>query len=165
LSLFWPTRPAARRRLFTGAAIVAASGLLTLMPIDLGAFGNPAPLTILWAACGWTSLGPSPAAGVLLLLLGLWLDMLTGGPPGGWALVALCAHAGLLVQSRWMALQPPGPVWACAIVALMALAIAIVINLVRGSPAGALAMLAPSALAVVGYAWAHPLFTFDEDEA
>jgi hypothetical protein len=141
-----PARPTARRKLWWGAVIVMIASLPSAAPFNVGPFGTPWPLALIWAALGWASLGPMVVSGVLLFALGLWLDALTGAPLGSWAFVALVAHGSALLQRRGLTLVPlfvGHGIGACAGVALAAAAAALVLNFARGSDLGWLALILP----------------------
>ncbi|MCU0881906.1 MAG: hypothetical protein MUF14_04470, partial [Hyphomonadaceae bacterium] len=77
--------------------IVVCASLLNLVPVSLGMFGAPWPLALIWAACGWLSLGPNAGVAALLFGLGLFLDWISAAPLGAWAFCGLITHAaGLL---------------------------------------------------------------------
>jgi hypothetical protein len=81
-----------------GAAAAAAMLTPMLAPLEIAGLPLPWILPGLWAAYGWACAGPSALSWGLLFLLGLWHDLLSGGPWGGWALVYFAAHGAALLQ-------------------------------------------------------------------
>ncbi len=81
-----------------GAAVAAAALTPMLAPVEIAAQPLPWIVPALWAAYGWSRQGASALSWGLLFLLGLWHDLLSGGPWGGWALVYFAAHGAALLQ-------------------------------------------------------------------
>jgi len=77
---------------------VIVSVLLTV-PIRVFGVGLPQPVLALVLAFAWAVIRPSVLAPFLLMLFGLFLDLLWGGPVGLWGL-ALVAAYGLILAVR-----------------------------------------------------------------
>lgn len=109
----------AERRMLVGALLAALLTIPVLAPVRIGDLAFPWPLAPLWAAIGWAWRGPSFLAAGLLLALGLWQDMLTGGPVGAWGLVYLSGYGALLALRAVAPLDslPPVLTYAAPIVA------------------------------------------------
>lgn len=168
MSSLIPARPAARRRLWSGAALVAAACLPAAMPVEFGSFGSPWPLVLIWPALGWAALGPMALSAVLLFALGVWLDVLSGAPLGSWAFVVLVAHASALLQRRGLTVMPVfagNGLGACAGVALVACLAALGLNLATGSASGWMALILPCIGAVALHPFVARWFEFEDETA
>jgi rod shape-determining protein MreD len=71
---------------------VVLSFVLTI-PIRVFNVGLPEPVFALVPAFAWAVIRPSVLAPFMLILLGLFLDLLWGGPTGLWGLALLAAYA------------------------------------------------------------------------
>ena len=165
MSTLLPGRPSTRSRLFSGLAIVAGTSLLNLVSLNLGPFGSIWPASLIWAACGWANQGPNALIGLLLFLLGLWLDLLTGGPLGAWAVVALIAHGLTMLTARFSTMMATTPLGSAAITGFFFLLAALILSISSGKGFNVLAILVPIISAVVTYPWLAPWFDLSEDEA
>jgi hypothetical protein len=162
--LFLPNRANDRRRLYAGAALVALTGLANLIPISFGVLGSPWPLGLVWAACGWLSLGPNAVVVILLLGLGLLLDLVTGSPLGAWAFCGLATYALGLAQRRWLTrLDVEGLPQIAASCFYMTLA-CLFVGLILGSIWAVFGLILPLAGAVFLYALIAPMFVFEDQK-
>lgn len=165
MSTLLPGRPSTRSRLFFGLAIVAGTSLLNLVSLNLGPFGSIWPASLIWAACGWANQGPNAVIGLMLFGLGLWVDLLTGGPLGAWAVVALIAHALTILTARFSVAMASTPMGSAAVTGLFFLVAAFILSISSGKGFNVLSILAPMVSAVVTYPWMAPWFDLSEDEA
>lgn len=85
-------RRTGRRWIVGPAAVCLALSLLLAAPIRVFGLAAPEPVFPLVAAFAWAALKPSMIAPVALVVLGLALDLLWGGPIGFWPLCLLAAH-------------------------------------------------------------------------
>lgn len=122
-----------QRRLLEGGAIVLGLATLLIIPAKLGPFPLPWPLALIWAAYAWSAAGPTIRAAGFLFVLGLWHDVLTGGPFGAWALVGLSAYGAALAQRQWVAFEGQAATFAgCGIAAIAAGLAGAILMLMRG---------------------------------
>jgi hypothetical protein len=164
VSRLLPGRPSTRLRLFSGLAIVAGTSLLNLVSLNLGPFGSIWPASLIWAACGWANQGPNAVIGLMLFGLGLWVDLLTGGPLGAWAVVALIAHALTMLTARLSVAMTSTPTGLAAITGLFFLVATIFLSILSGEGFNVISILVPIISAVVTYQWVAPWFDLSEDE-
>jgi hypothetical protein len=165
VSTLLPGRPSTRSRLFSGLAIVAGTSLLNLVSLTLGPFGSIWPASLIWAACGWANQGPNAVIALMLFGLGLWVDLLTGGPLGAWAVVALIAHTLTILTARFSVAMASTPMGAAAITGLFFLVAAFVLSISSGKGFNVLSILVPTISAVVIYPWVAAWFDLSKDEA
>lgn len=165
MSTLIPGRPSTRSRLFSGLAIVAGTSLLNLVSLTLGPFGSIWPASLIWAACGWANQGPNAVIALMLFGLGLWVDLLTGGPLGAWAVVALIAHTLTILTARFSVAMASTPMGAAAITGLFFLVAAFVLSISSGKGFNVLSILVPTISAVVIYPWVAAWFDLSKDEA
>jgi hypothetical protein len=160
-----PGRPATRQRLIVGALIVAGVGLCNLISIDLWyGFGSVWPIGLLWAACGWSRLGPHPSTATLIFLLGLWTDALTGAPMGTWALAGLVTHFVTIIMYQFLGLSSLGKVATCAICAIVMMIVINVIGLWQQNALYVLGNLVPLSITVGLYGLIGQWFELYEEE-
>jgi rod shape-determining protein MreD len=88
-----------QRWLLRPAALSLAATLIFGAPLEALGLRLPEPVFPLVLAFSWAVIRPSVLAPFLLLALGLFQDLLTGGPPGLWPLALLTAYA-LTVSAR-----------------------------------------------------------------
>lgn len=165
MSTLLPGRPSTRSRLFSGLAIVAGTSLLNLVSLTVGPFGSIWPASLIWAACGWANQGPNAVIALLLFGLGLWVDLLTGGPLGAWAVVALIAHTLTILTARFSVAMASTPMGAAAITGLFFLVAAFVLSISSGKGFNVLSILVPIISAVVTYPLVAAWFDLSKDEA
>jgi hypothetical protein len=146
-------------------AIVAGTSLLNLVSLTLGPFGSIWPASLIWAACGWANQGPNAVIALMLFGLGLWVDLLTGGPLGAWAVVALIAHALTMLTARFSVAMAATPRGAATITGLFFLVAAFILSISSGKGFNVLSILVPILSAVLTYAWVAPWFDLSEEEA
>jgi rod shape-determining protein MreD len=82
--------------------LAAAATVLLLAPIRIFGIGLPQPVFPMALAFAWPMIRPSLGPPFGLLVMGLFLDFLWGGPPGLWAIALLSVYAGLLAVRRLM---------------------------------------------------------------
>lgn len=165
MSTLLPGRPSTRSRLFSGIGIVAATSLLNLAAIDLGPFGAIWPASLIWAACGWANQGPNAIIALLLFGLGLWLDVLTGGPIGAWALIGLLAHVMTMVAARVTVTVLPSTIGSALITGFFYLLAMLVVSISSGKGVNILSGLVPVISAVLIYPMVAQWFDLSEDDA
>jgi hypothetical protein len=146
-------------------AIVAGTSLLNLVSLTLGPFGSIWPASLIWAACGWANQGPNAVIALMLFGLGLWVDLLTGGPLGAWAVVALIAHALTMLTARFSVAMAATPRGAATITGLFFLVATFILSISSGKGFNVLSILVPIVSAVLTYAWVAPWFDLSEEEA
>lgn len=161
-----PGRNATRQRLILGAGVVALASVLQLISIDLGqTFGSPWPIALLWAACGWSKLGPNLATSFLIFMLGCWVDLLTGSVLGTWAFAGL-ATLGLTIASiKYLGLSGMSSVVGCAVSGFFMLVIVAAIGVWQTQSFYLLGNIVSVGVAVVLYIPLRKLFEVSEEEA
>jgi rod shape-determining protein MreD len=100
-----------------------AVGLITFLltvPVRVAGLGLPEPVLGLGLAFAWALIRPSLFAPIVLLVLGLFLDLLWGAPMGLWPLSLLLAYGAVAGARPLMAGQGYAATWAwyVAIVAI-----------------------------------------------
>lgn len=80
---------------YPALAVIAAS-LVFATPVRLFSLPLPEPIFPMVLAFAWPLIRPSMLAPLVLLLAGLFLDLLWGGPMGLWALCLLSAYGVIL---------------------------------------------------------------------
>ncbi len=118
----------AESRFWLSAVLVAVYLCAQLSPLALLLDPGLWPLGPLWAAYGWSRGGPSVRSAVVLFALGLLQDVISGGPLGLWPFAYVGAYAAALAV-------PAGLSENAALARTVA---------------GALAIIACAALAIVG---------------
>lgn len=93
----------------TLACIVGA--LLLAIPIKLFGFRPPEPILPLLPAFAWAVIRPSILAPLCLLLLGLFLDLLWGGPLGLWGFSLLIGYGAIFLWRNMMTGQSRNVLW------------------------------------------------------
>ncbi|HCP65684.1 MAG TPA: hypothetical protein DIU09_13990 [Hyphomonadaceae bacterium] len=101
----------------------------------------------------------------MLFGLGLWVDLLTGGPLGAWAVVALIAHALTILTARFSSAMASTPMGSAAVTGLFFLVAAFILSISSGKGFNVLAILLPIVSAVLAYPWVAAWFDLSEDEA
>jgi hypothetical protein len=101
----------------------------------------------------------------MLFCLGLWVDLLTGGPLGAWAVVALIAHTLTILTARFSVAMASTPMGAAALTGLFFLVAAFVLSISSGKGFNVLSILVPTISAVVIYPWVAAWFDLSKDEA
>jgi rod shape-determining protein MreD len=147
--------------------MVQLLGLTVLFAIPLRVFGLqlPEPVFPMVAAFAWAVIRPSVLAPFAVLVMGLFLDLLWGGPIGLWALCLLVAYGISLAGRSMMAGQSRAILWGwygMVIGAAMLLGYLVVMLDVKSTPG--VAPLAWQFLAtIVLYPFAHRLIEMFED--
>jgi rod shape-determining protein MreD len=116
--------------------------VLLAAPIRIFGLGLPEPVFALVLAFAWPAIRPSMFAPFLLVLLGLFLDLLWGGPLGLWPL-ALAVVYGLVLAIRPTLTGRDGVfmwVW-YAVACLLAFGVGAVVTLVKDDHAPSLISL------------------------
>lgn len=85
--------------------------LLFATPIRIAGLQLPEPIFPLVPAFAWAMIRPSILAPAFLLGLGLFLDLLWGGPLGLWPLSMLIGYAGILLSRSMMTGQSRAVLW------------------------------------------------------
>jgi rod shape-determining protein MreD len=85
--------------------------LVVAMPIRIAGLRLPEPIFAMVPAFAWGVIRPSIMPALLLLVLGLLVDLLTGGPVGLWALCLLIAYGSVFVSRPMMAGQSRLMMW------------------------------------------------------
>jgi rod shape-determining protein MreD len=85
-------------------ACVAASVLLAL-PLKVYGLQPPEPVFALVPTFAWAMIRPSFLPSLALFVLGLFLDLLWGGPLGLWPLCLLVAYGAVLITRRFLSGQ------------------------------------------------------------
>ncbi|MFY7927170.1 MAG: hypothetical protein ACOVN5_15275 [Aquidulcibacter sp.] len=138
---------------------------MNLVSLTLGPFGSIWPASLIWAACGWANQGPNAVIALMLFGVGLWVDLLTGGPLGAWAVVALIAHTLTILTARFSVAMASTPMGAAALTGLFFLVAAFVLSISSGKGFNVLSILVPTISAVVIYPWVAAWFDLSKDEA
>jgi rod shape-determining protein MreD len=165
VSTLLPGRPSTRSRLWIGTALVAAASLLNLIPFGIGPLEPIWPSAILWASCGWANQGPNAVISALLFGLGLWLDILTGGPFGVWAMIGLVAHGLTIFSARFSVSIASTMRGRAAITGFFFFLAALAFGIFRGNGINLFAILMPILTAVAFYPYVAQWFDLSEDEA
>jgi rod shape-determining protein MreD len=93
----------------TLACILAT--LLFTTPIRVHGVQLPEPIFPLAPAFAWAVIRPSILAPAVILGMGLFLDLLWGGPLGLWPLSMLIGYAGILLSRSMMTGQSRAVLW------------------------------------------------------
>ena len=160
-----PARLATRQRLLLGTLVVAAVNLLSLVPLELGPFGSPWPIGLLWAACGWAGLGANVTTASALFVLGLWADALSGAPFGTWSAVALLTHGITILLLQYVGLANLGKIGNSMVSGAIMLFCLVAVALLRDAKFYLLGAILPIVSAVLIYRFTGNLFELKEDEA
>ena len=113
--------------------VVAASVLLTI-PVRVFDVGLPEPVLPLIPAFAWAVIRPSVLAPFLLILLGVFLDFLWGGPAGLWGLSLLAAYATILAARPMLTGRGPLMLWLWyAVACLLAFSVGVLLTWSRTS--------------------------------
>ncbi len=86
--------------------------LVFAAPIRIAGFQLPEPVFPVAAAFAWAVIRPSILAPFVLLLLGVFLDHLWGGPNGLWGVSLIVAYATVLLTRNMMIGQSRAMMWA-----------------------------------------------------
>jgi rod shape-determining protein MreD len=100
------------RLAFLGALAFAAFGaLIYAAPVSFAGLDIPMPWLPLLPVFFWGLLRPGLPSAVTAFAVGLFQDLVSGGPLGLWALAYLVAFALVAPQRDALAGQSPGAVW------------------------------------------------------
>lgn len=88
-----------------------AATLIFAIPFRLFGFGLPEPIFPMAAAFAWAVIRPSVLAPFGVLIMGLFLDLLWGGPLGFWPVCLLLGYGVALVGRNMLAGQSRGMMW------------------------------------------------------
>ncbi len=129
--------------------------VLLAAPIRILGQALPQPVFPLALAFAWPLIRPSLVPPFALLVMGLFLDLFWGGPPGLWPLCLLAAYAGVLALRRLITGNDFVFVWAWyAAATLVAFGVGFLAMAMRSG-------VAPNLLAVGWqYVWTAALFPF-----
>ncbi|MBX3478050.1 MAG: hypothetical protein KF910_10600 [Brevundimonas sp.] len=120
----------------------AAATVILATPVELFGLKLPELVLPMTLAFAWPLIRPSVLGPVMLLVLGLFLDLLWGGPLGLWAICLLAVHAAVLVSRSFLAGQETRVLFAWyAVCTLGAFALAyLIVGLRAGNPPSLLAL-------------------------
>jgi rod shape-determining protein MreD len=93
-------------------AACAAASLVFAMPLEAFGLRPPEPVFALVPAFAWGMSRPSVLPPVALVILGLFLDGLWGGPAGLWPLALLAAYAPVMFARIFLSAQGFWELWA-----------------------------------------------------
>jgi rod shape-determining protein MreD len=93
------------------ALICALATLLLTAPIRIGGFRLPEPIFAMVPAFAWAMIRPSILPPFVLMALGLYMDVLWGGPSGLWPASLLAAYAPVLALRSVLAGQGAPVMW------------------------------------------------------
>ena len=93
-------------------ALCAAASLIFALPLEVFGLRPPEPVFAMAPAFAWGMARPSILPPLALLVLGLFLDMLWGGPAGLWPLALLAAYAPVLFARVFLSAQGFWGLWA-----------------------------------------------------
>ena len=93
-------------------AICAAASLVFAAPLEVFGLRLPEPVFALVPAFAWGMSRPSILPPFALVMLGLFLDGLWGGPAGLWPLALLAAYAPVLFARVFLSAQGFWGLWA-----------------------------------------------------
>ncbi|HEY5106253.1 MAG TPA: hypothetical protein VII73_05700 [Caulobacteraceae bacterium] len=150
-----------------GAPISACvfATLIFALPLRLFGLQLPEPVFALVPAFAWAMIRPSILPPFALLGLGVFLDILWGGPIGLWPICLLSTYAPALAARRFLAGQGYGVLWvaygaACA----AALGVGVVVTMARtGAPPGLIGVLWQYLVTAAMFPFAHRLIERYED--
>jgi rod shape-determining protein MreD len=94
------------------AVYCAAGSLLLALPVKILGLQLPEPVFAMVPAFAWAAIRPSILPPLALVALGLFLDVLWGGPLGLWPLCLLTAYALAFTVRRALAAEGFGALWA-----------------------------------------------------
>ncbi len=98
MSLMSHTRPLAPWSWIGVPALVSVLATIVFAtPIEILGLRLPQPVFPLVLSFAWAVIRPSVLAPFALLLVGLFLDLFWGGPPGLWAVTLLAPYAAILL--------------------------------------------------------------------
>jgi hypothetical protein len=164
MALFLPERFVTRQRLLTSSLIVLVVSMMSLLSLTLGPFGSPWPIAILWAICGWAGLGPNSATSLLMLVLGLWVDVLSGTHLGTWAFVALGSFVLSLLAQNFFGLGNLRPLVKCAVCGVIMMIVMIGFELAQHQRLVILDAILPVLTATILYPLVDKWFDLSEDD-
>jgi rod shape-determining protein MreD len=88
-----------------------AASLLLAIPIRLWGFALPEPVFAMPVAFAWAVIRPSMLAPLGVMIMGVFLDLLWGGPTGFWAVCLLIAYGAALGGRSMLAGQGKAMMW------------------------------------------------------
>jgi rod shape-determining protein MreD len=88
-----------------------SASVLFAMPVRLWGFQLPEPIFPMVPAFAWAVIRPSMLAPFMLLAMGLFLDLLWGGPMGLWGVSILSAYAIVLFSRNMLSGQSRLVLW------------------------------------------------------
>ena len=144
---------------------VMAASILFALPFRFWGFSLPEPVFALPVVFAWAVIRPSMLAPIGVMLMGLFLDMLWGGPSGLWAVCLLLPYGLVLAGRAMLAGQSRLIMWAwfCAATAL-ALGAGYLVTMLAAQNAPSLASVGWQFLAtIVLYPFADRLIDLFED--
>jgi rod shape-determining protein MreD len=146
-------------------ALCVAATVVLALPIRIFGLRLPEPVFALVPAFAWAVIRPSVLPPFALVVLGLILDALWGGPLGLWPVCLLCAYAPILVLRPILSGQEAWILWAIyAAVCGVALAVGLAaITLRAGAMPGLIGVFWQWLASAALFPFAHRLITRYED--
>jgi hypothetical protein len=164
VSSILPGRLATRQRLAVGAVLVALTSALQVIPFEFGVFHAPWPLALLWAVCGWSGLGINIGVSLILMVLGLWADVLTGATLGTWSSIGLMTYGLNLLAARFLGTGGAGPAMNCALCGIIMICVMLVFAIWQNKGIDLIGIVIPVLTAILPYFWLARWFELSEDE-
>lgn len=127
-----------------GPALVAAAATLVLTtPLQVFGLKLPEPVLPMVLAFAWPLIRPSVLAPWVVLALGLFLDLVMGGPLGLWAVALLVVHGAALLSRNLLAGQATLMLfaWYAGLVSLAFLLAYLIVSLRTGVAPNLIAVL------------------------
>lgn len=93
--------------------ILAVLLLLSILPLGLQGYGDVRPAFLLMAVYYWAIYRPYMLSPVMTFLVGILLDLLTGGPVGLQAFLLVAVRTLTASQQKFMLAQKFMVMWAC----------------------------------------------------
>ncbi|HZK99802.1 MAG TPA: hypothetical protein VFC47_07865 [Caulobacteraceae bacterium] len=120
------------------AAICVVASVVLALPIRILGLPLPEPVVALVPAFAWAVIRPSVLPPFVLIILGLFLDLLWGDRPGFWPVCLLCAYAPVLAIRPILSGQEAWALWILyGAVAALALLVGVVLTALRTGAAPA----------------------------
>jgi rod shape-determining protein MreD len=139
--------------------------VLFATPIRVFGLQLPEPIFAMAPAFAWAVIRPSLLAPLVLLALGLFLDLLWGGPLGLWPLSMLVGYAGVLVARNMMTGQSWTVLWSWfALTTFVVMGVGYLLSMLKsGAAPSFLAVFLQFLPTVLLYPFAHRLIERFED--
>ena len=133
------------------ALVTVAVTILLATPVELFGLNLPEPVIPMVLAFAWPLIRPSVTAPLVLTLLGLFLDIITWGPLGLWALALLAIYAVVLASRSFLIGQDTAVLFAwyaacCGLAFLLVYLVRIVIDQNAASLLALIGQIVPTLL-------------------